>query len=184
LSNTVTAIRINPTNLHQWPRAVLARQFSIIFATLVLALTYVRSNSAEVSDIEVQGPWAYKHQFDEAHRIEFLATTRAKNPEMFLVLGCSTARTVMSFIYLDHFPYSLPERGHVTVQFDQSDPIWLSTALVEGQSLLADPRTTRDLISMLKRSSRLSLSVTEASGTVDTYVFSLQPNDLALQHCD
>jgi hypothetical protein len=179
----VTAIQVNSTSLHQWPRAVLASQISIIFAVLALALTYVRSSSAQVSNIEVQGPWAYKHQFDEAHRIEFLATTRAKNPEMFLVLGCSIARTVMSFIYLDHFPYSLPERGHVTVQFDQSDPMLLSTALVEGQ-LLANPRTTRDLVSMLKRSSRLSLSVTEVSGTVHTYVFSLQPNDLALQHCD
>jgi hypothetical protein len=180
----VTAIQVNPTNLHQWLRVVLARQVSIIFAVPALALTYVRSSSAEVSDIEVQGPWAYKHQFDEAHRIEFLATTRAENPEMFLVLGCSIARTVMSFIYLDHFPYSVPKHGHLTVQFDQSDPILLSTALVEGKTLLADPRTTRDLVSMLKRSSRLSLSITEVSGTVHTYVFSLQPNDLALQHCD
>jgi hypothetical protein len=90
----------------------------------------------------------------------------------------------MSFIYLDHFPYPVSERGHVTVQFDQSDPILLSTALVAGKNLLADPRTTRDLVSMLKRSSRLSLSITEVSGTVHTYVFSLQPNDLALRHCD
>ena len=169
-------------NLHQWPRATLARQVAIIFAVLVLTLTY--GSSAEVSDIEVQGPWAYKHQFDEAHRIEFLATTRAENPEMFLVLGCSTARTVMSFIYLDHFPYSVPERGHVTVKFDQSDPILLSTALVEGTTLLADPRTTIDLVSMLKRSTRLSLSITEVSRTVHTYVFSQQPNDLALRYCD
>jgi hypothetical protein len=180
----VTAIQVNPTNLDQWPRAVLARQVSIIFAVLALALTCVRSSSAEASDIEVQGPWAYKHKFDKAHHIEFLATTRAENPEMFLVLGCSTARTVMSFIYLDHFPYSVQERGHVTVQLDQSDPIVLSTTLVERKNLVADPRTTRDLVSMLKRSSRLSLSITEMSGTVHTYVFSLQPNDLALQHCD
>jgi hypothetical protein len=162
----------------------LARQISIIFAVVALALTYVRSSAEEVSDIEIQGPWAYKHQFDEAHRIEFLATTRAENPEMFLVLGCSTARTIMSFIYLKQFSYSVPERGHVIVQFDQSDPILLSTALVDGKSLLTDPRTTRDLVSVLKRSSRLSLSIIEVSGTVHTYVFSLQPNDLALGHCD
>ena len=89
-------------NLHQWPRATLARQVAIIFAVLVLTLTY--GSSAEVSDIEVQGPWAYKHQFDEAHRIEFLATTRAENPEMFLVLGCSTARTVSSSFTWITFP--------------------------------------------------------------------------------
>jgi hypothetical protein len=180
----VTAIKVDPTCLHQWPRAVLASQVSIIFAVLALVFTCVRSSSAEASDIEVQGPWAYKHQFDEAHRIEFLATTRAENPEMFLVLGCSTARTVMSFIYLDRFPYSVPERGHVMAQFDQSDPILLSTALVEGTTLLADPRITMDLVSMLKRSSRLSLSISEVSRTVHTYVFSLQPNDLALRHCN
>jgi hypothetical protein len=137
-----------------------------------------------VSDIEVQGPWAYKHQFDKAHRIEFLATTRAENPKMFLVLGCSTARTVMSFIYLDHFPYSVPERGHVTVQFDPSDPILISTALIDRKNLLADPRASRDLVPVLRRSSRLSVSIIEVSGTVHTYVFSLQPNDLALRHCD
>ena len=103
---------------------------------------------------------------------------------MFLVLGCSTARIVMSFIYLDHFPYSVPERGHVTVQFNQSDPILLSTAVIDQKNITADPRATRDLVLMLRRSNRLSVAITEVSGAVHRYVFSLQPNDLALQHCD
>jgi len=39
-------------------------------------------------------------------------------------------------------------------------------------------------MSMLKRSNQLSVSITDVSGAVHRYVFSLQPNDLALQHCD
>jgi hypothetical protein len=36
---------------------------------------------------------------------------------------------------------------------------------------------------VLMRSNRLSVSITEVGGTVHTYVFSLQPNDIALRHC-
>ena len=178
-------VLIGSSGLRQWRRTILVRQVLLVAALLsITRLACALDGSAQVSDIEVQGPWAYKHQFDEAHRIEFLATTRAEDANMFLVLGCSTKRVIMSFIYLDQFPYTLPERGHVTVQLDQSDPILLSTALIEQKNLSADPRATRDLVSMLRRSNRLSVSITEVDGAVHKYAFSLQPNDLALRHCD
>jgi hypothetical protein len=89
----------------------------------------------------------------------------------------------MSFIHMNRFPYSLPDRGPVTVQLDQSDPILLPVALIDKNDIVADPRPTKDLVSVLIRSNQLSVSITAAGGTVHTYVFSLQPNDLALQHC-
>jgi len=133
--------------------------------------------------MEVQGPWAYTHQFDEAHHIEFLPTTRAEDMDVFLVLGCSIARVVMSFIHLDRYPYALRERGHVTVQLDRSDPISIPVALIGQNNITADPRPTKDLVSVLMRSKRLSVAITEMAGAVHTYVFSLQPNDVALGHC-
>jgi hypothetical protein len=98
---------------------------------------------------------------------------------VFLVLGCSAARISVSIIHLDQFPYPLWERGHVTVQLDQSDPILLPSALIDHKNITTDPWATRELMAVLMRSNRLSVYVTDTAGTVHTYVFSLQPNDLA-----
>ena len=112
--------------------AILACRVLLVAVSLdITQLACALGAAALASDLEVQGPWVYKHQFDATHRIEFLATTRAEDADIFLVLGCSTTRIVMSFIYLDHFPYLVPERGNVTVQFNQSDPILLSTAVID-----------------------------------------------------
>ena len=171
-------------SVRYWHGAIFPSPVWLIVA--LLSFTHIAcalDSAAQVLDFEVQGPWAYRHQFDETHRVEFLATTRAQDTDVFLLLGCSTARIVLSFIYLDQFPYSLAERGHVTVQLDQSDPILLPTAVIDQRNIVTDPRVTRDLVPVLMRSNRLFVSVTDGGGTVHTYVFSLQPNDLALRHC-
>jgi hypothetical protein len=151
--------------------------------SIPMQISIARPAAAQISEVEVQGPWAYTHQFDEEHQIEFLATTRAEEMDVFLVLACSTKRVTMSFVHLNRFPYTLPARGHVTVQLGQSDPISLPVALADNNHVMADPRSTKDLVSVLIRSNRLSVSITAVGGVVHTYVFSLQPNDLALQHC-
>ena len=172
-----------------WPvrhsrREIFTCQKSII-ATLLSVLQVIGASdcAAQISDMEVQGPWAYSHQFDEAHHIEFLATTRAEDMDVYLVLACSSARVVMSFIHPNRFPYALRERGHLTMQLDQSDPISIPVALIGQNNLSTDPRSIKDLVSVLMRSNRLSVAITEMDGTVHTYIFALQPNDVALGHC-
>jgi len=172
-----------------WPvrcsrRVNIVCQRSIIVALLsVLQVGGASDCAAQISDVEVQGPWAYSHQFDEAHHVEFLATTRAEDMDVFLVLACSSARVAISFIHLNRFPYVLRERGHVTMRLDQSDPISIPVALIGQNNLSTDPRSIKDLVSMLMRSNRLSVAITETDGAVHTYVFALQPNDVALDHC-
>jgi hypothetical protein len=150
---------------------------------VVSQITSAQRTAAQISEVEVQGPWVYTHQLDKAQQIEFLATTQAEDMDVFLLLACSATRVVMSFIHMNRFPYSLPDHGHVTVQLDQSDPILLPVALIDKNDIVADPRPTKDLVSVLIRSNQLSVSITAVGGTVHTYVFSLQPSDLALQHC-
>jgi hypothetical protein len=70
------------------------------------------------------------------------------------------------------------------MQLDESDPIELPVALIAQNNVTADPRRTKDLVALLTQSSRLSVSITEIDGTAHTYVFSLQPNDIALAHCE
>jgi hypothetical protein len=128
----VAVVSFDHPDTRLWRRTIATCH--VLLITALLSITqqiFALDGPALASDVEVQGPWAYKHQFDATHRIEFLATTRAEDADIFLVLGCSTTRIVMSFIYLDHFPYLVPERGNVTVQFNQSDPILLSTAVID-----------------------------------------------------
>jgi hypothetical protein len=153
-------------SVRSWHDAIFPSPVWLIAALLSFTnIACALDDTAQVIDFEVQGPWAYRHQFDDTHRAEFLATTRAQDTDMFLLLGCSTARIILSFIYLDQFPYFLRERGHVTVQLDQSDPIMLPSVLIDQKHITTDPRATRDLVSVLMRSNRLSVSVTDTGGT-------------------
>jgi hypothetical protein len=90
---------------HGWQAAL------IVVCLTILQIIDASACAAQMSDVKRQGPWAYTHQFDKAHRIEFLATTQAEGMDVFLMLGCNTERVVMSFIHLNGFPYALRDAG-------------------------------------------------------------------------
>jgi hypothetical protein len=143
------------------------------------------TSAAQWAETKVQEPWAYTHRIDETNSAEFMATTPAlEDPHIWLLLACKNEQAYASVIHSEKFPYALRERARLILQFDQSEPVMLSVAVVRQKQIVADPQPLRELIPVLIHSNKLSASITEINGTVHVYSFLLQPNDQALREID
>lgn len=142
-----------------------------------------------MAEPNVQQPWVYTQRFDKANRAEFLATTRAlEEADIWLLLACeSPGQLYLSLIRPTQFQFALDRISRLTLRLDDSQPISLPAAAIEQKQIIADPRFIKDLMPLLIHSVRLSASFPEPNGTMHSYTFSLQPNDLALKdinvHC-
>jgi hypothetical protein len=145
--------------------------------------------SAQAVEPKVQQPWAYTYRLDDAREVEFMATTRATDEvDVWLLLACNSREQLhLSLVRPTQFPFALEGISRVVLRLDESEPISLPVATVEHQLVVADPRSARDLLPLLVRSSKLMASIPEPNGVVHSYTFALQPNDLALRdinaHC-
>src|SRR5215467_7877539 len=124
------------------------RIFPAVRGSLFLALAYSvlftsSPINAEVGDLKVQEPWAYTYRFDQENNIEFMAITpAAEDGKIWLVLACK-----------------------------DTQPIYLSTIVVQQKQIRADSGATKQLIPVLMRSNQLLVSTSDMNGETHMYSF-------------
>ena len=130
--------------------------------------------------INVEGGWAYTTRSDHGG-IEHIATTRAAEDNIWLLLACSAdERLTVSLLHPEQFPFPLKPSSQVELRSNN-----VPTVSIEGKSLgnnqiVVDPRPMRHIMLPLLQDDRLVVSLSERDGTTHDYTFSLQPNAVAL----
>jgi hypothetical protein len=162
-------------------------------ASLIAATTLTHAGAsgcaAQAAEPKVQPPWAYTFRFDDAHEVEFMATTPAADEVgVWLLLACDGREQLhLSIVHSSQFPFALAGISRIMLRLDDWEPVALPVETVEQKLVMADPQPAKDLLPLLAHSSKLMASIAEPNGAVHSYTFALQPNDLALRdikaHC-
>jgi hypothetical protein len=159
--------------------------FAVLTAGLLAAGTLC---VADTDELKVQGPWAYVKRSDgPARPVKYMATTRAvEDGNIWFLLACSQDKKMSAAImHTDGFPYHLRRPLlQVGLQLDESPSISVSAAPIEEKQITIDPRFARDLVLLLVESNRMVASIPEIDGSLHSYSFSLQPNDIALREIE
>jgi len=171
------------------PRQRLARCRSALIATVLLAAELVApkvlattSSAADGrDDIAVQGGWAYTRR-DHGGAAEFMATTRASEDDVWLVLACTAdERLTVSAIHATQFPFPLSIHASVQLHSRRVPSSAIAASGTQGNSLFIDANPLRHILPLLIQDEQLFLSIPEPNGTLHDYTFSMQPNDVALR---
>jgi hypothetical protein len=168
------------------PRKFLAVRRLVLSGTLSSALFNPSAVTAEMSELRVQGRWAYAYRIDQRNEIEFMATTPAiEDNNIWLMLACKESqRITLSLVNSSGFAYDLAEQVLLILQLDGSTDISLPSVVIRQRQIRADPAATKNLMHVFMRSTHLSISTVDIDGTPHAYSFSLQPNNLALRDID
>ena len=146
---------------------------------------------ADTNQLKVQSPWAYmKRSEGPAKIVDYMATTSAmEDRDTFLVLVCTKDEQISAaIIRTDAFPYRLGQSLlQLSLRLDDLPAVSVAAAPIEPKQLTIHPQMARELVPLIVHSKTMSASVPEVNGSIHTYNFSLQPNDLALReiglHC-
>jgi hypothetical protein len=150
-----------------------------LVAPTVLATT---SSAADGRDnVAVQGGWAYTRR-DHGGAAEFMATTRASEDDVWLVLGCTAdERLTVSAIHATQFPFPLSIHALVQLHSRRVPSSSIAASGTQANSLFIDANPLRHILPLLIQDEQLFLTIPEPNGTLHDYTFSMQPNDVALK---
>jgi len=151
-------------------------------ALFVAILITVIQLSAEqgAGEVKAQGGWAYTTRESEGG-VEYMATVQAEEGSTWLLLACGPdKRLIVSLIHVEQFPFPLTSSLPVQLRSNH-----ISSFTIEGKSiqsnLVLDPRPLRHVMSLIVQDDELVVSISDQSGTLHDYTFSMQPNDISLE---
>jgi hypothetical protein len=157
-----------------------ASKLKCVVAWLAIAAAFAVSDALAEGghgQINVEGGWAYTTRSDHGG-IEHIATTRAAEDNIWLLLACSAdEQLTVSLVHPEQFPFPLKRSSQVELRSNN-----VPTVSIEGKSLgnnqiVVDPRPMRHIMLPLLQDAQLVVSLSERDGTTHDYTFSLQPNE-------
>src|SRR5215510_2414151 len=151
---------------------------------VLLSALLTAGNAAAQDDAAVgtQGGWAYT-QRNRDGASEYMAATRAREDDVWLVLGCraSDERLTVSAIHSTQFPFPLSVHASVQLHSRRVPSSSIAAGGSRSNSLFIDSNGLRPVLPLLIADEQLFLSIPEPNGTMHDYTFSMQPNDVALK---
>jgi hypothetical protein len=111
-----------------------------------------------------------------------MATTQAAEDSTWLLLVCSAEKRLsVSLVHNEQFPFPLKPSSFVQLRSNNVPAFSIQAKMAQDNLLFLDPRPLRELMPRLLQDSELVISFPELDGTMHTYSFSVQPNDMALK---
>jgi len=152
---------------------------AVLLSALLIAGNASAQDDAEIS---IQGGWAYTQRNRDGSP-EYMAATRAREDDVWLVLGCRAAdeRLTVSAIHSTQFPFPLSAHASVQLHSRRVPSSSIAAGGSRSNSLFIDSNGLRPVLPLLIADEQLFLSIPEPNGTMHDYTFSMQPNDVALE---
>lgn len=158
---------------------------SVFLTSIASLLAATTVCGADTNQLKVQGPWAYmKRSEGPSKSADYMATTSSiDDRDTFLLLVCTSDEQVsVAIIRTKGFPYRLGQAAmQLSVRLDSSPAVPVTAAPIEPKQITIHPQVARELVPLMVNTSTMTASVPDASGSIHTYNFSLQPNNLALR---
>jgi hypothetical protein len=137
--------------------------------------------AAQDAAIGVQGGWAYTRQNRDG-MVEHVAATKAREDDIWLVLGCRADEQLTVFIiHAAQFPFPLSPISSVQLRSSRMPSFSVAARSSHENQFFIDPVPLRHVLPLLISEEQLFLTIHEQNGATHNYTFSIQPNDVALK---
>jgi hypothetical protein len=171
------------SNKPETARSISSKRAVALVLAAVAAFLITSGGLAEQGpdEVNVQGGWAYTAK-DKGGSMEHLATTRAAEDAVWLMLACKAdGRLVVSFIHSEHFPFRLKPVSLLKLQSNNVPTALIEAKSVENNQIFVAPLLMRHIMPLIMQDDELIVSIPERDGPMHDYTFSMQPNDIALE---
>ena len=155
---------------------------ALLFAATVVFLI-AREGSAEeaLSDVKVEGGWAYTEKSKDGE-VEHVAASRAAEDAVWLTVACAAdGRLTVSFAHSEQFPFPLKPLFFVKLHSNNVPTAIFEAKSIESNQIFVAPLLMRHILPLLMQENEIVVSIPERGGAVHNYTFSMQPHDLALR---
>jgi len=163
---------------------VSRRRLTLRIAALMASLAAAHLAPAAIAApdaIGVQGRWAYARQTGPDETIDMATTPAVQDSDIWLLLACNeSARMSVAVMHVDRFPFALDDAAPVQLQSAKLARISAATERARPAQITIDPTLMRHIMPLLVDEQELAIAMTASDGTVHSYTFVLQPNDVAL----
>jgi len=158
----------------------LATVATLLLGSVLTVTAVARGPSAQdlSDDVQREGGWAYKTARETDGTLKSLATTRAVEDDIWLVVACdANERLEVALVHGTQFPFSIKSLSAMKLWSNQVPAVAIEVAALNDNVIGINPIQAQSIMPRMVRDQNLTVGIYERNGASHEYTFRMQPNN-------